>query len=109
VGDTWITNMTDYLDTDGRIVEMPRRAERLAAHLGAIVVAISTEAPEALMATDVPCRRRPGRRPCPGSIQGFIASDDRRIHWICADCGDNGAISGWEGTPWDARREGPLH
>jgi hypothetical protein len=78
-------------------------------HFGAIGIAISPEPIETLASTDVRCRRRPRRRRCSGAIQGFIAPDDRRIHWICAECGDGGAIAGWEGSPWDARREGPLH
>jgi hypothetical protein len=58
VGDTWITDMTHYLDAEGRIVEMPRPAERLAAHLGAIVVAISPAAPADLDGRALPAAPR---------------------------------------------------
>jgi hypothetical protein len=109
MGDTWISDMTHYLDAQGRIAPLPARVQRLVDHFGAIVVAISPAHAEALISSDVPCRRRPRRRRCPGTIQGFVALEDRRIHWTCADCGDNGAISGWEGSPRDTRRTGPLH
>jgi hypothetical protein len=109
MGDTWIIDMTMYLEANGRIAPLPGPVQRLADHFGAIVAAISPEAPEFVVSTSVPCRRRPRRQRCPGTIQGLIARDDLRIHWSCAVCHDNGAISGWEGSPWDARREGPLH
>jgi hypothetical protein len=51
--------------------------------------------------TNVACRCRPGRRPCPGDI---VADRDRitdLIHWGCPSCGDGGTIGGWRGTRWD--------
>jgi hypothetical protein len=53
--------------------------------------------------TDVRCRRRPGRKACPGFI---LAADDEAagtIWWMCPECGDNGLITGWVGTQWDGR------
>ena len=49
----------------------------------------------------MPCRRRPGRRRCPGEIHAGFAEDPREITWICPRCGDNGLIQGWRGTRWD--------
>jgi hypothetical protein len=109
VGNVWITDMQLYVDAKGAIAAMPSRVQLLAEHFGAIVIAISPEPIGVLVATDVPCRRRPSRRRCSGAIQGLIASDDGRIHWICPKCEDQGAIAGWEASPWDARREGALH
>ena len=109
MGNTWIVDMGCYLDSEGRIGDLPSRVRRLAEHFGAIVIAVSPTAKEKRVSTGVACRRRPRRRPCPGQILALIGSDEGRIHWICPACSDGGAISGWEGSPWDARREGPLH
>jgi hypothetical protein len=109
MGNTWISDMRHYLDPHGGILAMPTRVQRLVDHFGAIVIAICAAPVEALVSSAVPCRRRPRRRPCPGTIRGFIGEDDGRIHWACAECEDNGAIAGWQGSPWDARRTGPLH
>ena len=51
--------------------------------------------------TNVACRCRPGRRPCPGDI---VADHDRitdLIRWECPSCRDGGTIGGWRGTRWD--------
>lgn len=77
--------MRHTLDRHGRVVAMPTRVQRLVDRFGAIVIAICTAPLDALISSDVPCRRRPRRRPCPGTIQGFIGEDDRRIHWACAE------------------------
>jgi len=108
MSNTWIVNMTDYLDDTRGIAEIPGRARRVADHFGMIVAAISTMTPERVVRTRVKCRRRPGRRPCAGRIQAVINAD-ARIRWQCPICGDNGLISGWQSTPWDMRHAVRLH
>jgi len=108
VPNTWIVDLADYLDGSGRLAALPTTARRLANHFGAIVAAMSSLLPARVTVTQVRCRRRPLRRPCTGSIQAVI-DDDAQIRWQCAECGDNGLIAGWQGTPWDARRVGSLH
>lgn len=107
VPNTWITDMTNYLDDTGGIAAMPGRVRRLADHFGTIVAAASALTPGKVVRTHVSCRRRPGRRPCAGRIQAIRNAEDR-IRWQCPSCGDNGLISGWRGTPWDMRRVGRL-
>jgi len=51
----------------------------------------------------LPCRRRPGRRPCPGRLAVFRSDVPPSIEWWCTDCGDEGVISGWERSPFDLR------
>jgi len=108
VPDTWITDMTCYLDGAGRVVPMPGVARRIANHFGSIVAAMSPRPPEQIVLTLVTCRRRPGRRPCTGRIQAVVNAE-ARIRWQCPSCGDNGLISGWQNSPWDTRRLGSLH
>jgi len=103
--DTWITDMTHYLDERGRIASMPGAARRIADYFGSIVVSMATATPETVVATSVACRRRPGHRPCSGNLHAVL-SCELNIRWQCAACGDNGLISRWQGTPWDCRRVG---
>lgn len=69
-------------------------ARRMADFLGAITQAALRQAGN----TDVPCRRRPERRPCSGRIHAERRGE--RVVWACPVCGDHGQISRWEGTPW---------
>jgi hypothetical protein len=99
VPDTWITDLTHFLE-DGRLpAKLPAPARALANHLGSIVAAVTSADPDKPLG--VRCRRRPGRRRCPGEIEAFIEPDSNEIHWMCLTCGDNGLISNWENTLWD--------
>ena len=71
VPNTWITDMTHYLDDAGGIVAMPGRVRRLADHFGAIVAAVSALTLEKVVRTHVSCRRRPARRRCAGRIRAI--------------------------------------
>ncbi len=106
--DTWITNLSHFLAEDGSLAAGP--PGRLGAHFAGIVEAATSGrfGPPAVL--EAPCRRRPGRRPCPGPIVASAAGETvggagEGILWECQACGDRGLISGWEGTAWD-RREG---
>lgn len=101
VPDTWVTDITHFLDEKGAIPELPAPARRLARYFGAIIAATSLQE---IGQTDLPvvrCRRRPGRRPCPGTIRHEIDPADGSIVWHCPICGDNGTIYNWEGSCWD--------
>jgi hypothetical protein len=109
MADTWITDLTHFLE-DGRLPpELPGPALRLAEYLGRIVAAVTGVPPDDPLG--VRCRRRPGRRPCSGEIEGYIVPESNEIYWGCLVCGDNGLISNWENTIWDLREadEHPRH
>jgi hypothetical protein len=55
----------------------------------------------------LPCRRRPGHRRCAGRIIIARSDEPASIAWRCDACGDQGVISGWEGSPYDLRRRRP--
>ncbi len=108
MGDTWITNMHHFLDTDGLLPDdLPGPAFRLANYLGSIVQAVSSREGHKNPRSGIRCRRRPGRKPCPGEILALIdAENNFAITWHCMACDDNGIISGWQGTIWD-KTKGP--
>ncbi len=101
MGDTWITDLTHFLE-DGRIAaDLHPEAFRLAEYLGTLVMVATTWPPDGPYAAAQPCRRRPGRRPCPGSVIVERSEVPPSIRWGCSTCGDGGVTSGWRGTPWD--------
>lgn len=103
----YVTYMPHYLDERGLpVVGGP--VGRFAAYLGSIVAAASQHPEEAPVPTGLPCRRRPGRTPCPGPVW-VLQRKDGIIEWWCQTCGDDGLIHGWENTPWDfaAHRPSP--
>ena len=103
MGNTWMTDMTHFLDEDGRVGPLPGPGMALANYFGAIVGMVSESRSLQERPAQVLCRRRPGRRPCRGRIEAHLDPVDRSIIWRCPACGDNGLIHGWEASPWDRR------
>jgi len=110
LANTWITDITHFLDGHGGLPEeLPGPARNIANHLGRIVVAATVPRSPSGEPVQVRCRRRPGRRPCPGVIDHVIEpGGEERIFWRCTVCGDNGEIHGWKGSIWDCRGKGVL-
>ncbi|MBL4771809.1 MAG: SEC-C domain-containing protein [Planctomycetes bacterium] len=56
----------------------------------------------------MPCRRRPGSRPCSGSLTAQVPvceqghRDETAMVWHCPNCGDAGILGRWRNTPFDA-------
>ncbi len=101
MGDTWITDLTHFLDETGQIAPADGPARRLAEHFTAIVAMASL--PELVIPSEyrVRCRRRPGRKPCGGYIEADFDPDTEDIVWWCAKCDDRGYIRNWKGSIWD--------
>jgi len=108
LGETWITDITHFLDESGLLPPgLPAPARNLVKHFSAIISAASTSQPGVAAATGVKCRRRPNRRPCGGEIVAAIEPDSLEIVWQCPVCDDRGLIQNWQGTSWDLS-EGEL-
>jgi predicted PhzF superfamily epimerase YddE/YHI9 len=94
-----MTHLPDPLDPDPRI---PEPARRLTEYLGSIIEKASLFLPEQWGGTNMRCRRRPGRKRCPGRIHVRIGKEDPpEIHWACPRCEENGIIRNWQGSAWD--------
>jgi hypothetical protein len=95
--------MRHYLDerTGDLPDEIPERFLSLALFFGTIVAWVTDHLPHGDPLTNVPCRRRPGRRRCRGELIAELERAKGYIVWHCPFCGDNGVIHGWEDTPWD--------
>ena len=107
---TWVTDLSHFINETGTMpARVPSPARRLMEYQTRIVAAATADADDEEQATRrIQCRRRPGRRPCPGIIEYRLWADER-IRWQCPSCGDNGIISNWQSTPWDRRQVQPLH
>lgn len=100
MADTWVTDMTHFLDPGGRVPEL-LLSRGPVKHFGAIVAAVTSEPVGVPDDLAVKCRRRPRRKPCPGRICVSFEAGTSNIAWECPACGDRGLIHHWQGTPWD--------
>lgn len=108
MSDTWITDITHFLDEDGHIVSVPAEAKRMGDYFAAIVMMASFSEPDYPPEYKVSCRRRPNRKPCKEEIVGWIEPDGDDIFWICSKCQDRGRISNWRGTIYDMSNIGEI-
>ena len=101
--EAWVIDMRHYLDEQtGDLPDViPEPALNLALFFGTIVAWVTDHLPQGDPLTNVPCRRRPGRRRCRGEVIAEFQRATGYIVWHCPVCGDNGIIHGWEETAWD--------
>jgi len=97
----YVTDMRHFAGLDDMVGPQFGPAKRFATYLGGVVSAATAHLPGEAIATALACHRRPGRKPCPGRLLVRRAEAPARIEWACPACGEEGVISGWEGSPWD--------
>jgi hypothetical protein len=96
-----VADMQHFLDLPGEVTG-PTRS--LADQLTDVVrAATAADAGSAWMSA-LTCRRRPGRRACPGRIIVRRPQTPGQIQWQCSGCGDEGLISNWADSPYDLRQ-----
>lgn len=86
--------------------DAPASARRMADHLTLVVRAATAGDAGLSWVSAVRCQRRPGHRACAGHMAIFRTDVPPSIQWSCTACGDEGVISGWEGSPFDLRPRG---
>jgi hypothetical protein len=109
LADAWVTDITHFLDEEGKIISEPSQAREIAEYFAAIIVMASYPDPEYPPDYRVQCRRRPKRKPCQEEIAGFVDPETDNIVWMCPTCGDRGFISNWRGTIWDMSDADAFH
>ncbi|MDQ3681435.1 MAG: hypothetical protein M3378_13045 [Actinomycetota bacterium] len=100
----FVSDLRHFLDMPE---DVPVPARRMAEHLTLIVRAATAGVGGQAWVSALPCRRRPGRRPCPGHYALFRTDVPPSIEWRCTDCDDEGVIRGWEGSVFDLRPRKP--
>ena len=107
MANTWVTDITHFIENGALAPDLPGPARRLAEYLGSIIVAATTAS--GVKGRQRPrCRRRPRRQPCQGAVFHRLDPDDR-IAWECSGCGDNGFIAKWRCTIWDCTPTHGVH
>lgn len=101
MADTWVTDITHFLDEEGEIITRPPHARKLGDYFAAIIMMATFPDPDYPPEYRVSCRRKPHRKPCLEDIIGYIDPETDEIFWKCPKCEDRGLISNWRGTIWD--------
>ncbi len=97
-----VADLNHFLDLPD---DVPGPARRLAAQLGNMVRAATAGDAGTAWVSALPCRRRPGNRPCRGRMIVLRPLEPpAAIRWRCSMCSDEGLISCWEDSPFDLRR-----
>jgi hypothetical protein len=96
----FVADLTHFLELPE---DVPGPARRLAEHLGGIVRAATAGDANTAWTSALPCRRRPGNRPCPGRMTILRPEPPAPIQWRCSTCQDEGVTSNWQDSPYDLR------
>ena len=100
---TMITNIQHFLGENGEAPELPVEAENLLRFLSAIIEAATIDYARPITFADTNCRLVNNGIRCPGDIEVWVFPENNHIGWECLECGEEGVITNWEGTPWDKR------
>jgi len=98
---TWYTNAAHFLSEQGGFNDMPGPAVSLAIFLRSVVGWVTMRNSHTPERTNITCRRSPRRKRCLAEIEACLLPDSGEIEYFCPECGDNGVIRGWKGSPWD--------
>lgn len=100
---TMVTNIQHFLDEKGEVPDLPKEAMELLSYLGSIVEDATAEGLTDPEPAEIRCRNVVRGEVCSGDIEVFLYPESAEIIWQCEKCGDEGLITGWEGTVWDKR------
>lgn len=90
-----VSDLNHFLDLPDGVPGPARRLAQLFANIAWAATAGGTGDP---WMSALPCRRRPGRRPCPGADHHRAARTAGTDPVWCSVCADEGVISNWERT-----------
>lgn len=102
-GNTWVTDLTHFLDALDPAASLPAPARKLAAFFGSIVHELTCHPRAQPRVAPLTCRRSR----CHGRIVSWIESL-ATVRWSCDTCDDQGLISNWRATPWDMTGKPPA-
>src|SRR5258707_11915894 len=94
----WVTNVRDLPRRDA--MDLPTAARRRGAFTREIVEAATARSVEERWRSAVQCIARVNRKICRSCVDVQYASGDS-INWWCENCGEQGEVSGFEGSDLD--------
>ncbi|MCK5355030.1 MAG: hypothetical protein KAJ63_07915 [Methyloprofundus sp.] len=96
-------NIQHFMDENGEVPDLPLEAKELLNFLTAIIEAATIEYERPLTLSAITCQKVIKGNHCSGEIEVWVNADNNQIGWECLECGNDGVITHWEGTPWDKR------
>jgi len=101
MSETYVTDITHYLDERGELANMPSPAKKLASFLVLLIDSTTSVGSANYDDTGIRCRTKG----CSGSVLSGLTEDAAEILWHCPICGHNGVIRNWQNTKWDRRNQ----
>ena len=98
-----ITNIQHFMDGSKAAKKLTKEAKELLTFLAAIIEAATIAYGQPMTVSTAACRKDINGQTCFGNIEIWVDVATNHIGWKCVECGDDGVISHWEGTPWDKR------
>jgi hypothetical protein len=98
-----ITNIRHFMDGDEVVDDLPTEAKELLFFLAAIIEAAAEAYDQPMTVSTAGCRGVVDGYVCFGDLEVWVSAENNQIGWECIECGKEGVISNWEGTPWDKR------
>ena len=98
-----ITNIQHFMDGSKAAKKLTKEAQELLNFLAAIIEAATIAYGQPMAVSTAACRKDFNGQTCFGNIEIWVDVATNHIGWKCVECGDDGVISHWEGTPWDKR------
>jgi len=95
-----ITNIQHFLGENGEVPELPPEAMELLRYLSAIIEAATIEYARPITFADTKCRSVINGKSCPKDIEVWVYAENNQIGWECLECGEEGVITNWGGTPY---------
>jgi hypothetical protein len=97
---TYVTDITHYLDESGELARSTPPARQLASFLTLLIEAATGAPLGEAHDSGIRCRASG----CRGTVRTSLAGDQDEISWHCQDCGQNGVIRNWHNTKWNQFR-----
>jgi hypothetical protein len=98
-----ITNIKHFLDEDGEVANLTLEAQELFSFLIDVVESATIDYARPVALAETKCRSVVDGKICQGEIEVWVYAEDNHIGWECLECGEEGVVTQWEGTPWDRR------
>ncbi len=95
--ETYVTNITHYLDESGELAPLPGPALKLASFLTLLIEAATCTPSASEHDSGIRCRAKA----CRGIIRTVLVPGQDEISWNCPVCGQNGVIRNWYNTKWN--------
>jgi hypothetical protein len=101
---SYVIDMNHTIQALDPSAKVPGPARKFAEYVGSIVLAASAVPRDRTTTSKVRCRQ------CSEFIEVRVTGEPAKAEWACPGCSEQGVVSNWQGTLWDAGSgEGAIH